>query len=123
MSDWIESLPLQRPALAAELGELVRRAAAGGQAIYPCGGRTMIDLALPPAKAGVAVDLRKLDQVIDYPARDMTITVQAGITVAKLQEVLRAEKQQLPIDVPLADRATLGGSVACNVSGPRRYGY
>ena len=123
MSDWIESLPLQRPSSAAELGELVRRAAADGQAIYACGGRTMLGVGSPPAKPGIAVDLRKLNQVIDYPARDMTITVQAGITVAKLQEMLSAEKQWLPIDVPLADRATLGGAVACNISGPRRYGY
>src|SRR6516164_6350830 len=97
MSDWIESLPLQRPSSAAELGELVRRAAADGQAIYPCGGRTMLGVGSPPAKPGITID--------------------------RLQEVLRAEKQQLPIDVPLADRATLGGALACNVSGPRRFGY
>src|SRR5262249_13131056 len=67
--------------------------------------------------------LRGLHQVIDYPARDMTITVQAGITIAKLQEVLHAENQRLPVDVPLADRATLGGVLATNTSGPRRYGF
>jgi glycolate oxidase FAD binding subunit len=53
----------------------------------------------------------------------MTITVQAGITVAKLREVTRAEGLDLPIDVPDPDLATLGGAIACNVSGPRRYGY
>jgi glycolate oxidase FAD binding subunit len=69
------------------------------------------------------VDLRRLDQVVDYPARDMTITVQAGITIARLQQILARENQWLPIDVPLADRATLGGSLAANVSGPRRLGF
>src|SRR5205807_9828714 len=69
------------------------------------------------------LDLRALNQVIDYPARDMTITVQAGITVAKLQEILAAENQQLPVDVPLPEQATLGGAIAVNASGPRRYGY
>jgi len=52
----------------------------------------------------------------------MTITVQAGMTVAALQSILAAEKQRLPIDIPRADRATLGGSVAANVSGLRRFG-
>jgi glycolate oxidase FAD binding subunit len=61
--------------------------------------------------------------VIDYPARDMTITVQAGITVGQLQQLLAKENQRLPVDVPHADRATLGGSLAVNVSGPRRYGF
>ncbi len=116
-------LAVEQPHSLAELCELVRRAAARQQAIYPIGGRTLLDFGLPPTRPGVAVDLARLDQVIDYPARDMTITVQAGITMRKLQEVLAKEGQRLPVDVPLPDRATLGGAIACNMSGPRRYGY
>ena len=100
----------------------VRQAADSGQAIYPGGGQTQWDLGLPPTRAGIVLDTRSLDQVIDYPARDMTITVQAGMTVSRLQTVLTAENQRLPIDVPHADRATLGGILATNASGPRRYG-
>ncbi len=121
--DDLECSGLEQPQTLNELQGIVRRAASANQAIYPVGGRTMLDFGLPPTKPGVAVDLTKLDQVIDYPARDMTITVQAGITMAKLQEVLAKEGQRLPIDVPLPERATLGGAIACNVSGPRRYGY
>jgi glycolate oxidase FAD binding subunit len=121
--DGFGPLPVAAPATTAEVGEIVRRCAAEGRAVYPIGGRTMLDYGTPPSRPGVAVDLRRLDQVIDYPARDMTITVQAGITVARLQEVLRAEGQQLPIDVPDPERATLGGVIAANVSGPRRYAY
>jgi glycolate oxidase FAD binding subunit len=121
--DGFGPFPTIKPPSVSELGELVRRCAADGQAIYPVGGRTQLELGLPPTKPGVAVDLRGLDQVIDYPARDMTITVQAGITIAKLQALLATENQQLPVDVPLADRATLGGAIATNASGPRRYGY
>jgi glycolate oxidase FAD binding subunit len=53
----------------------------------------------------------------------MTITVQSGITIARLAEILSAEGQRLPIDVPQAERATLGGAIAVNASGPRRYRY
>ena len=116
-------LPVQRPASVAELSDIVRRCAANGDAIYPVGGGTMLGWGLPPTKPGLAIDLRGLDQVIDYPARDMTITVQAGISIARLQEILRAERQQLPVDVPLPDRATIGGAIATNASGPRRFGY
>src|SRR5579862_2058377 len=116
-------LSLCQPAEANEIGELVRQSAASGHAIYPAGGQTQWDLAPPPAKAGILLDTRRLDHVIDYPARDMTITVQAGMTVAQLQAVLAGEKQRLPIDVPQAERATVGGALATNVSGPRRYGY
>ncbi len=116
-------IPVARPATPAEVSGLVREAAAKGSAIYPLGGRTLLGVGYPPSRPGTGVDLRSLDQIIDYPARDMTITVQAGISVRRLQDVLAAENQRLPIDVPCAEQATLGGSLAVNVSGCRRLGF
>jgi glycolate oxidase FAD binding subunit len=116
-------LPVERPCSAAEVGDLVRRAAAAGQGIYPLGGRTQIGLGGPPTKPGVALDLRGLDAVLDYPARDMTVTVKGGVTVAALARLLAGENQRLPIDVPRPEEATIGGTLAANVSGPRRFGY
>ena len=112
-------LPVRRPATVAELRGLV----AESPALYPVGGRTTLDVGLPPTKPGVAVDTTALNQVIDYPARDMTITVQAGITVAALQAELAKEGQWLPIDVANPERATIGGAIALNKSGPRRFGF
>ena len=83
----------------------------------------MLDIGLPPTKPGMAVDVRGLAQVIDYPARDMTITVQAGITLAALRDILSAENQRLPLDIPRSEQATLGGVLATNTSGPRRLGF
>ncbi len=116
-------LPVERPASVADLCDLVRRTRAAGHGLYPVGGRTALDFGLPPARPGVACDLTSLSRVIDYPARDMTVTAQAGVTVAALQAELAKEGQWLPIDVPAPERATLGGAVATNASGPRRYGY
>ncbi len=121
--DQFGPLPLVRPASVPELQDAVQHAASDGLALYPLGGQTMLGYGLPPARPGVGLDLCHLTQVIDYPARDMTITVQAGITLAKLQALLATQNQRLPIDVPLADRATLGGALATNMSGPRRYGF
>jgi glycolate oxidase FAD binding subunit len=64
-----------------------------------------------------------MNRVIDYPARDMTITVEAGVTLKQLADSLAAEHQWLPIDVSRAELATVGGVVACDTKGPRRYGY
>ena len=121
--DESEEIPVMQVQSIREVSETVRKAAAEGQAVYALGGRTMLGFGLPPTRPGIGVDLRGLDQVIDYPSRDMTITIQAGITMAKLQGILAAEQQRLPIDVPLAEQATLGGAMATNVSGPRRYGF
>jgi len=61
--------------------------------------------------------------VVDYTPRDMTILVEAGVRMADLAAMLAAEGQQLPIDVPRASQATIGGVVATNWNGPRRYGH
>jgi glycolate oxidase FAD binding subunit len=53
----------------------------------------------------------------------MTIVVEAGLRMADLAATLAAEGQHLPIDVPRAGEATIGGVVATNWSGPRRYGH
>ena len=116
-------LPVHRPASVAELCALVRETRAAKHGLYPVGGRTTLDYGHPPTKPGVACDTTALASVIDYPARDMTITAQAGVTVAALQAELAKEGQWLPVDVPAPERATLGGAVAVNAGGPRRYGY
>lgn len=117
--------PLQvlRPTRAAEVGEIVRAAVASETVLYPVGGRTQLTLGQPPTRPGQAVDLGSLNRVIDFPARDMTITVEAGLTVANLRRLLAPENLRLPIDVPRAQEATIGGILAANVSGPRRLGY
>src|SRR5262245_57078608 len=116
-------MPVRRPATVAEVCALVKEARAAGRGIYPVGGRTTLDVGFPPIKPGVALDTTALNEVIDYPARDMTITVRPGITLAALQAELAKEGQWLPIDVPSPEKATLGAAIALNKSGPRRYGY
>src|SRR5438445_2994047 len=119
----LEPLRVLHPQSVTDLGEYTRDASKDAQAVYPLGGRTMVGYGFQPSRPGIAVDVRGLERIIDYPARDMTITVQAGLTIAKLQEILAVENQRLPVDVPLPDRATLGGALAVNVSGPRSYGF
>jgi glycolate oxidase FAD binding subunit len=119
--DAVGPMPVERPSTVAELCAIVRRCADTKTAIYPVGGGTMLDFGMPPARPGIALSTTALSQIIDYPARDLTITVQAGITVKELQATLAKENQWLPIDIP--ETATIGGAIACDVSGPRRYGY
>ena len=52
--------------------------------IYPIGGGTSLDFGLPAADTGIGLSLLGLNRVVDYPARDMTITVEAGITIDAL---------------------------------------
>ncbi len=57
--------------------------------------------------------------VIAYEPADMTITVGAGTSFDELDRVLAEHGQQCALD-PRAGRATVGGILACGLSGPRR---
>ncbi len=119
------TLPLDdtlAPADEAAVARLVRDCAGSRRAVYTLGGQTSLDSGLPGRRRGVGLSLASLNRVVDYPARDMTITVEAGLTIAELASTLAAENQWLPIDVAQADRATIGGVIATNTSGPRRFG-
>jgi glycolate oxidase FAD binding subunit len=109
-----ESLDALRGAVVAHVAQ--------GFALYPQGGGTALDYGGIPRAPGVAIDTRGLNRVIDYPHADMTITVEAGITLQALRAVLAEKQQRLLVDAPQAEHATLGGVYATNTSGPRRYG-
>ncbi len=91
--------------------------------IYPIGNGTCLEYGWPPLQAGIALSLANLNRVIDHAADDMTITVEAGMTIDALNQRLAAHRQWLPVDVPHSDRATVGGAIATDASGPRRYAY
>lgn len=120
-----EILPIKTVVTPADQGELpgvVREAFERGTPLYPIGGGTSLEFGLPAKAPGNGLSLAGLSRIVDYPARDMTVTVEAGVTMQSLAELLATERQRLPIDVPLADKATIGGVVATNWNGPRRYG-
>ena len=104
------------------LGELVREQVAQGRAIYPRSGGTAMDYGGIPGRPGVAIDTRSINRLIDYPFADMTITVQAGMTLSALRAILAEQHQRLLVDAPHPDRATLGGIYATNTTGSRRFG-
>lgn len=116
-------LTVHAPASQEEMGEMVRAAAASGHAVYPVGGGTRLHLGLSPRRSGVVLATAGLNRVVDYPARDMTVTVELGMAVSTLRQLLAAEGQMLPVDCPNPDHATLGGLLATNGSGPGRQGY
>jgi glycolate oxidase FAD binding subunit len=70
-----------------------------------------------------AFNLRQISRVLEYTPEDMTVSVEAGITLAELQCKLGEHGQWLPIDPPQAEDLTIGALLAGNKSGPRRYGY
>ena len=89
-----------------------------GLSVSPLGGRTRTGLGNLPESLDLAIDMTGLDHVLAHNAADLTATVEAGITVSRLQDVLAKHGQFLAIDPPLPDRATIGGTLAVGWSGP-----
>jgi glycolate oxidase FAD binding subunit len=102
------------------LCEVMAAADAGEVAVAPWGGGTQIGIGRAPTRLDAVVVTRRLNRLVDYQPDDMTVTVEAGMTVADLQATLGKRGQFLPLDPPLAARATIGGTVAANASGPWR---
>lgn len=111
------------PGSAGEVAAVVKHAAEAGVPVVAWGGGSAIGVGAPPARAGVVVVLTRLSALVEHEPGDLTATAEAGISLAALQSALRARGQWLSLDPPDADRATLGGILAANASGPRRHLY
>lgn len=103
--------------------EVVRKAARAGTQAVPVGGGTKRHWVSTPVGAHVELDMTRLDRVVAYSPEDMTVTVEAGTTLGALQQTLAEHHQRVTLDPPHAERATIGGILAANDSGPTRLAY
>lgn len=75
-------------------------------------------------KAGwVDLSTECFNRVISHEPRDLTVEVEAGLTLGALNEMLGSAGQHLPIDPPRPGRTTVGELIATNASGPLRFGH
>ena len=111
------------PASTHEIQEVLGYAAEGGLSVIPAGSGTKLGVGNPPEQVDLVLSTSRLDQVLEYEPADLTVTVEAGIRLATLQEGLAKHGQYLSLDPPYADRCTIGGMTATNASGPSRLRY
>ncbi len=106
-----------------ELAALLADASRENKSIRLLGCGTKDMMGGPIAPADVAISTQKLDRVLRYEPRDLTISVEAGMPWRELTAVLAANRQMVPLDPPFSGAATVGGVIATNSSGPRRRLY
>ncbi|MEO8099409.1 MAG: FAD-binding oxidoreductase [Acidobacteriota bacterium] len=114
---------LSVPGSPQELAEVLAAANAAGQAVAPRGGGSKSDWGNPPIRTDLILSTAQLNRVIEHAWADMTVTVEAGCTVASLQATLAEHGQRLAIDPLWPERATIGGILAANDSGALRLRY
>jgi glycolate oxidase FAD binding subunit len=91
-----------------------------GAVVVPRGGGTKMTWGNLPAAADLVLSTRRMDQVLEHPWQDMTVTVQAGCTISTLQRKLAEHGQRFALDALWPDEATVGGVLATNDNGALR---
>lgn len=121
--DLIAGVPAQfvvEPADQSELAAVLRYANENDLCVAPRGGGTKLAWGNPPARVDVILSTARLDRIVEHAWADMTVTVEAGCTVRKLQEKLAQHGQRLALDALWPERATVGGVLSTNDSGALR---
>jgi glycolate oxidase FAD binding subunit len=120
--DGVEPLFVAEPGSVEEASELLRFANDGGLAVSVRGGGTKTSLGNPPRELDLILSTARMNEVIEHVPGDQVVRVQAGMKLQDLQDRLAGTDQMLGIDPPERG-ATIGGVVAANSTGPRRYRY
>jgi len=95
---------------------VVAAAVANGDAMVPVGARTQWETGNPP---DAGQEIRAPAGIVHYEPDDLTVSVGAGTPFAVLDETLAAHGQECALD-PRDRAATVGGVIACGLSGIRR---
>jgi glycolate dehydrogenase FAD-binding subunit len=111
------------PRTAAEAGLALAAAGAEGAIVALRGAGTKANRPPAPRSIDVVIDSTSLNGIVEHAAADLTVTVKAGTTLARLDEALAAAGQFWPCDAPFAATATVGGTIAASANGALRLRY
>jgi glycolate oxidase FAD binding subunit len=106
-----------------EVSKVVAYANAERLVIIPRGNGTKMGIGGIPKRADILLCTGRLNRITDRDCENLTLSVESGVTLHEVQRDLEGRGYFLPLDPPFTDKATLGGIVAANSSGPRRLLY
>ena len=111
-------------AYASEMKAKIKTAASQKQAVVPVGSGTFSRFGNLPNRDTQSLSSLSMADVIEYDPANQVITVGAGISLAALQEHLKANSQWLPLRPPFFSAgSTIGSLVALAACGPERMAY
>ena len=113
------------PGSAEEVSKLLAYANSEKLAVVPRGNGTKMAQGGVPRKLDVVLSMLRINRITEHDVPNLSLSVEAGITLASVQKKLAGTGKGsfLPLDPPHTDKATVGGIIATNSSGPRRYLY
>lgn len=106
-----------------DVASLLQFANDAGLSVIPRGGGSKLSWGNPPQRADVVLCTSSLHRIVEHTWADMTVTVEAGCTLAELQRALAKHGQRLAADPLWPERATVGGILSTNDTGALRFSY
>lgn len=71
--------------------------------------------------SGVSINTQAHTGIISYDASELVVTVRSGTTLKEIEQTLAEKNQMLAFEPPaFNENSTIGGTIACNLSGPSR---
>ena len=115
-----------RPGNTAEVSAVVKACVAANTPIVPQGGNTSLCGAATPDEAGRAIvlSLARMNQIVTVDAQNNAIFLEAGCTLAAVQEAARAADRLFPLALASEGTCQIGGNLSTNAGGVQvlRYG-
>jgi len=108
-----------------EISKLLAYANAEKLAVVPRGNGTKMATGGIPRKLDLVLSMLRINRITEHDVPNLSLSVEAGITLEAVQQKLAGTGKGsfLPLDPPYVDKGTIGGIIATNGSGPRRYLY
>ena len=121
-----KALAVVRPGSTAEVAAVVRLCAEHGTGIVAQGGNTGLVGGSVPDQSGtqIVLSLARLDRVRSIDAANLTMTVEAGCVLQRVQEAAAQEGLLFALSLAAEGSCTIGGNLATNAGGTQvlRYG-
>jgi len=108
-----------------EVSKVVAQANQQRLTIVPRGNGTKMGMGGIPKKIDIILSTSRLNRITDSDCENLTLSAESGMTLNEVQKSLAkvGKGYFLPLDPPFTEKATLGGIVATNSSGPKRLLY
>ena len=108
-----------------EVSKVVAQANQQRLTIVPRGNGTKMGMGGIPKKIDIILSTSRLNRIMDSDCENLTLSAESGMTLNEVQKSLTkvGKGYFLPLDPPFTEKATLGGIVATNSSGPKRLLY
>lgn len=119
------ALCVVKPATTSQVASVLALCNEAGVAVVPQGGNTGLVGGQTPDASGsqIVLSLQRLDRIREIDAGSDTMIVEAGATLARVQEAAEEADRYFPLSLASEGSCTIGGNLSTNAGGVHAIAY